>query len=318
MIPAYNAETDLGQCLDGLSAQQTDHTLELIVVDDGSSDGTAELARAHGARVICQENAGPATARNRGAREASGEVLVFTDSDCRPLPEFVEQLLRPMAADEVDAVKGAYVTDQRGLGPRFAQAEFENRYRLLARAARIDFVDSYAMAIRRELFLELNGFDESFPVANNEDTEFSYRLASAGHQIVFAPRARTAHRHRATLWQYLKLKVGRGYWRMVVYRKFPGKAVSDSYTPQTLKLQILLAPLALLLSAVAPLWQPAAWAGAAAWTVFVLSCLPLALTNLRRDPLVALLSPALCLLRALAFVCGIGGWLIFSHKKELA
>ncbi len=298
-----------------LSTEASTQALEVIVVDDGSTDGTGSLAEAAGVRVIRQDNTGPAGARNRGAREATGELLIFTDSDCQPLPGCIERLAAPIVDGRADAAKGAYLTDQRGLGPRFAQAEFENRYRKLSRQDTIDFVDSYAMAIRRDLFLELDGFDESFPVANNEDTEFSYRLSTAGHRIVFVPEARLLHRHRPTLWSYLVLKAGRGYWRMVVYRRFPRKAISDSYTPQMLKLQILLAPTLLGLSLALTCWPLAGWGLMGALALFGLSCMPLVRTNFRRDWLVALLCPLLCFLRALAFCWGICWWCLTPEKE---
>jgi hypothetical protein len=87
------------------------------------------------------------------------------------------------------------------------------------------------------------GFDHSFRKANNEDVEFSYRLSESGYRIAFAPEARVLHEHDERWIAYAGTKVRRGYWRMVAYRRHPGKGLRDSYTPQLLKLQ---APLAVL------------------------------------------------------------------------
>ena len=79
----------------------------------------------------------------------------------------------------------------------------------------------------------MRGFDESFPVANNEDTDLSYRIAAAGHVMVFNPDAVVSHlRHPDSLRRYIRQKFWRGYWRMIVYRRHPGKMVKDTYTPR--------------------------------------------------------------------------------------
>ena len=96
IIPAYNAEATLGRCLSSLHRQSRPPD-EIIVVDDGSTDGTAKVAQRHGARIISQGNAGPAAARNVGARAASGEVLLFTDADCAPTCDWVECMVLPFS-----------------------------------------------------------------------------------------------------------------------------------------------------------------------------------------------------------------------------
>ena len=123
---------------------------------------------------------------------------------------------------------------------RFAQVEFEERFDMLKRVGTIDMVDTYSAGFRKEIFLKMGGFDTSFPVANNEDTEFSYRMSKLGYRMVFNPDAIVYHlNHPDTIRKYARLKFWRGYWRMVVYKKFPDKMLKDTYTPQTLKLQIL-------------------------------------------------------------------------------
>src|SRR5690242_11425167 len=82
IVPAYNASATIGRTLEALSRQNCFQTYEVIVVDDGSHDKTAEIVRSFAsAKYIRQDNAGPASARNHGARLAQGEYLAFTDSD---------------------------------------------------------------------------------------------------------------------------------------------------------------------------------------------------------------------------------------------
>ncbi|MCI5159223.1 MAG: glycosyltransferase, partial [Candidatus Electrothrix sp. AUS1_2] len=186
------------------------------------------------------ENQGPATARNVGVSLAKGDLIFFTDADCVPDPDWLEEMSAPFERPEIAAVKGAYHTEQKDIIARFAQVEFEERFALLKQQESIDMVDTYSAGFRREIFLGLGGFDTRFPKADNEDTEFSYRMAEHGHTMVFTHRALVRHlNHPDSVLRYLRLKFSRGYWRLMVYRLHPERAIKDSYTPQTLKLQIL-------------------------------------------------------------------------------
>ncbi len=167
IIPAYNASRTLGDSLAALEAQTVlREQYEVIVVDDGSTDDTGAVAASFPVHLIQQANRGPAAARNRGAREARGAVLVFTDADCVPCKDWLAEMVQPLADAGTVAVKGAYRTRQRSWVARFAQIEFEERYDLLQRSTRIDMVDTYAAAYRKDVFLKLGGFDEAFPAPN--------------------------------------------------------------------------------------------------------------------------------------------------------
>jgi len=96
IIPAYNAEKAIKECLSSLTNQSLSRNkYEIIVVDDGSTDRTCEIAKKYKVNVISQGNGGPAVARNRGAREARGDILIFTDSDCIADKDFIEKMIKP-------------------------------------------------------------------------------------------------------------------------------------------------------------------------------------------------------------------------------
>ncbi len=276
VVPAYNAEGMLPGCLESLANQTIVRSAyEIIVVDDGSTDRTADAAAEAGAdRVLRCEHRGPAAARNAGIAQARGQIVLFTDADCEPVPDWLARMLRPLQVAEVSGVKGSYKTRQREVVARLAQCEFEERYDRLERLAVIDFVDSYAAAFRIAALREIGGFDPAFPRANNEDVDLSYRLAEHSHKLVFNRSAVVYHRHVASWCAYARLKARRGYWRMLVYRLHPQKAIHDSYTPQLLKAQVLLtyaiAGLAVLSAA-----RPAlAWGAAAGLATLLLSAWP--------------------------------------------
>src|SRR5262249_38870595 len=183
-------------CLEALRRQDCTQRFEVIVVSDGSTDGTVEILRRFPeAKVIKQANAGPAAARNHGAQEGLGEILVFTDDDCEPLANWLTKMLEPFADPDVVATKGIYQTRQREIAARFVQIEYQDRYRLMSREPTIDFIDTYSAAFRRARFLEIGGFDTSFPVACAEDAELSYRMSTKGWKMVFTPEAIVYHLH---------------------------------------------------------------------------------------------------------------------------
>ena len=323
IVPVFNGARVVDACLDALAQQTVPLAqFEIIMVDDGSSDGTAERVAEWAGRhsyvavaVLRQGHAGPASARNRGALAARGPILLFTDADCRPVPGWMAALLAGFDTPDPPAgLMGVYRTDQTDLAGRFAQLEFEDRYARMSQSQQLDVVATYSAAFQRDLFLAEGGFDPGFPKANNEDVEFSYRLSEQGHQMRFAPGAQVYHHHAKTWLRYAQTKTGRGYWRTIVYRRYPGKALKDTYTPQVLKLQILLAPLAALGVAAALLHRRVGWTALAA--PFLATTLPFVRFAARRDPLVAAVSPWGLWLRSIAFAAGVAAGSVTNLRGQ--
>lgn len=314
VIPARNAAQLLPTCLAAISAQtMPSSAFEVIVVDDGSTDDTANVAQRHGATCFLQPHKGPAAARNRGANRARGRVVVFTDADCRPEPNWLETMVQALDSGEkngVVGVQGRYATDQQRLVARFAQAEFEDRYDLMHAAPTIDLVATYSAAYQRDIFLKVGGFDERFPQADNEDTELSYRLVTKGHALALAPQAVVRHQHPASLKRYLKLKFSRGYWRTQVYRLYPGKALKDRYTTAPVKLGTLAAMgwVTGTLTGLAALpLLGGGLLGASQLCLAVMLALswPLTAKNWRKNRAVGAITPIMVVLRGVALGCGV-------------
>jgi hypothetical protein len=220
-------------------------------------------------------------------------------------------MLAPFGDLEVVGAKGVYRTRQKSLVARFVQIEYEDRYRLMSAAHSIDFVDTYSAAFQRERFLELNGYDTSFPVACAEDIELSYRMSNSSWKMKFAPEAIVYHTHPGTLRAYLAKKYKFAFWRVMAVSKNPRKGIKDSHTPQLMKLQLLFAP-ALLSAALLDVTTRANMpASAVVIGLFFLSTLPFAIRAFREDPVVSILSPALLALRACAQVVGVIGGLAY-------
>jgi glycosyltransferase involved in cell wall biosynthesis len=272
IIPAWNAAATLGRCLAALRAQRESITppLEIIVVDDASTDETAAIALAAGVRLISLPvNGGRSVARNAGAAAAGGEILLFTDADCEPAAGWVEAMLAPFADPAVVGVKGAYLCCQREPVARFTQLELEEKYAVLAQERQISFIDTYSAGYRRDAFRAAGGFDPALTYSMLEDQDLSFRLAASGAQMRFAPQARVWHRHVTGAWPYYRRKFVIGRSKHAILQRHPERTFSDSRTPLTLRLQFALALLLTLLllpALIVPPLRRLWWAALAALT----------------------------------------------------
>ncbi len=316
IVPVYNGAATIVRCLDALARQSVlpDH-YEIIVVDDGSKDQTSLVVRGwigkqpelH-IRLLQQPNGGPGAARNSGAQAANAPLLLFTDADCAPSPTWIESISAPFADESVTGSKGTYRTEQRELAPHFVQAEYEDRYDRMVGRERIDFIDTYSAAYRRDVFLENGGFDPALFIC--EDQEFSFRLAQKGYRLVFTPDAAVTHLHDDSLLEYFRRKYSIGYWKALLTRWHPDRMVQDSHTPQVLKLQIVLvgALLGAVMLALAGLLWPIFnwmwWGVATVMLVFLATGLPFLHKLGQRSAALAFFGVPMLFTRALALGCG--------------
>jgi glycosyltransferase involved in cell wall biosynthesis len=189
VIPAFNAERTLAAVLEALTSDP-ERPDEIIVVDDRSTDRTAEIARAYGARVVEGARIGYAGgARNRGWDAATGDLVVFLDADAVPLPGFGGGVRR--AAREFP---GAIVGCARRFAPHtvwswVAHLQIETPYLERGSPRDVPFVSSYCMLVPRTLDLR---FDESY---GGEDALFCADALDRGLRLVFDPRYAALHEH---------------------------------------------------------------------------------------------------------------------------
>ncbi|RPJ47786.1 MAG: glycosyltransferase, partial [Candidatus Latescibacterota bacterium] len=202
---------------------------EVIVVDDGSSDRTADAATLAGARVVRRPNGGPAAARNSGWREATGEMVFFTDSDCYASEDCTSRLARLLRDPRAGAAGGSYAAaNPDAFLARAVQEEIALRHRKMKREVR--FLGSFNLAVRRSVLEEVGGFDEQYRRASGEDNDLSYRIRKRGYRLLFDPEARVGHLHPEKTGRYLAEQARHGYWRMRLYRDHPERMRGDDYS----------------------------------------------------------------------------------------
>jgi GT2 family glycosyltransferase len=207
IVPTYNRPDQLDRCLGALAAQQGGE-FEVVVVDDGSAVAVEPICLRHGPRIRCirQENSGPGPARNTGASAARGEFLAFTDDDCLPRPDWLLRL-REAHGGRPERMVGGLVVN--GLpADRFASAsqalcDFLYDY-FRAADGQAPFFTSNNIAMAKEAFARLGGFDTTFRTAAAEDRDLGIRWREMGGDLVFCPDAIVDHFHHMTL---------RRFWR---------------------------------------------------------------------------------------------------------
>lgn len=232
IIPAYNAEKTIFSCVDAVLHQQgSGFEMDVIVVDDGSSDATADILKTF-ERVTCvsQPNSGPAAARNHGARLAKGDILFFTDSDCVPRLDWISTMLPYFDSSEVDVAAGSYgIANPESLLARCVHQEIVYRHDTLM-GEWIDVFGGYNVAVRAAVFRAIGGFDEGYRFPSGEDNDLSYRLCQAGRKIRFVKQAKVDHAHPVCVRRYLYEQFRHGYWRAQIYRVYPAMMRGDGYT----------------------------------------------------------------------------------------
>ncbi len=178
VVPVYNRERYLPECLDSILAQRA-HVREVLVVDDGSSDGSAAVAQGYGAPVRClsQRNAGAAAARNRGIEAATGEYIAFLDSDDLWVADKLAHQLGAFAAEPaLDVVFGA---TEQFVSP---ELDAEARARLQCPAGAMPGYLAGAMLARRHVFERAGLFDPQWRIG--EFIDWYVRAREAGMQSV--------------------------------------------------------------------------------------------------------------------------------------
>ena len=304
VIPAFNAASTIHACLDALR-HQTHYPDEIIVVDDGSTDDTAHIASHFGAKVVSQENRGPAAARNTGVSNANGEIVLFTDADCAPSIDWVECMIRPFEDVGISGAKGVYRTQTRNMVGRFVQQEYESKYFRLKHQQYIDFIDTYSAAYRRSVLLENNGFDEYFRLPSVEDQELSFRLARKGYRFVMASDAAVYHAHDQSLSEYIHRKFAIGYWKAIMLRWLPEKTLSDSHTSSEQRPQIILFGLAVISMVMGMVWSISYVLAILFLTILVTLSVRLYRQIVMSDRKVILLAPWLVIVRSAALAVGL-------------
>jgi glycosyltransferase involved in cell wall biosynthesis len=221
VVCAYNAERTLEECLDSLRRLRYPE-FEVIVVDDGSTDGTRAIAERYPEfRLISHENRGLSVARNEGILAARGSIVAFTDSDCAVDPDWLTYLVHRLQSDDFAAVGGPNLPppDDHWVPEVVARSPGGPTHVLLT-DHEAEHIPGCNMAFWRDRLLEVGSFDPIFRTAG-DDVDACWRLQNAGYRIGFSAAALVWHRRRNTVRAYLRQQQGYGRAEALLYFKHP-------------------------------------------------------------------------------------------------
>jgi glycosyltransferase involved in cell wall biosynthesis len=222
VVCAYNAAATLGECLDHLCALDYPG-LEAIVVDDGSTDASAEIARRYPVKLIEAEWGGLSAARNAGCMAATGEIVAYLDADAFPSPEWPYYLALGFDAPEVVGAGGPNLPPPGcGLVAQQVARAPGGPVHVLFTDDRAEHVPGCNMAFWRDTLIEVGVFDPVY-VAAGDDVDLCWRVLDGGGEIAFHPAALVWHHPRDSRKGYLRQQRGYGKAEALVAARHPNR-----------------------------------------------------------------------------------------------
>jgi mycofactocin glycosyltransferase len=314
VVPVRNGERWLADVLDAILAQRGRRPFEVIVIDDGSEDGSRALLDTRyvspDVRVVDGPSRGAAAALNAGIQLAQYPFIAQIDQDVVVEAGWLETLLDAMAEGDVGAAQGYYETDRQApMTARVMGLDLEQRYAAIEGSA-TDHVCTGNVVYRAAAIRATGLFDEN--LGYGYDNDMSYRLAQRGYRLRFCRTARSRHEWRSGLMSYLVQQYGFGYGRVDVVARHHWRFSGDAVSPAGMMLH----PLLMLVAACTVVTGALAGRALVALSVAALIVSGLAFERLvagcraalvYRDP-AALAFPALHIVRDVVWVMAMVVW----------
>ena len=171
VIPVYNEEKDIGDCLKSLK-KQAYKDIEIIIVDDGSTDNTIKIVEKYNIKILDQNHQGPGAARNLGAKNASGNILIFIDADMTFDEDYLKNLIKPILEDKTGKIIGTTHDYEIATNTNNVWSALWGKIRISKEIANTITI---FRAIRKDKFLELGGFDPKYGYADDQTFWFKYK-----------------------------------------------------------------------------------------------------------------------------------------------
>lgn len=206
VVPFFNSSKTLHACLKKiLNSDYPD--FEVIAVDDGSTDNSAEIVKEFPVKLIrLKKNSGPAKARNTGAKKALGEIIVFVDSDVLINKENLSLFKKTFEGNpKISCVQAIYSDSNRYRNFATRYQDYYHIYTFgVLREGMIPTVASYNFAIKRDVFEKLGGFDENIKSPSVEDDDLGHRLSKGGYEIFLNKKISCQHLNHTSVKKLLK------------------------------------------------------------------------------------------------------------------
>jgi GT2 family glycosyltransferase len=222
IVCTYNGARTIRQCLDALAGLQYPN-YEVIVVDDGSTDLTAEIVAESGVRLISTDNRGLSSARNIGLRAATGEIVAYVDDDAYPDPHWLSYLVHTFRSTDHAGVGGPnLLPPDDGLVARCVAHSPGGPTHVLLTDQVAEHIPGCNMAFRAKRLREVGAFDRQFRIAG-DDVDVCWRLQQSGYTLGFHPAAVVWHHRRGSVRGYLRQQLNYGRAEAMLEAKWPEK-----------------------------------------------------------------------------------------------
>ncbi|WP_164084927.1 glycosyltransferase [Pseudazoarcus pumilus] len=222
IVPVLNGASTIGDTLKGVLSQVGQpERYEVIVVDNGSADGTQDIVRQYPVRLLHCATPGASAVRNVGLNACAGDIYVNADADTLPARNWLKELLRPFSDPSTVLVGGRIISFMPKTGAeRYIERAGLFRPENSALNPRFAFVNAGNLAVRREAALAIGGWDETLHAS--EDVDFSARLVRHSRcEIRYAENAILFHRNRTDDDDLIRQAAGYGRGAARIYRRFP-------------------------------------------------------------------------------------------------
>ena len=229
VMPVHNGARSLCRALDAIIAQHDGRPIEILVVDDRSTDDSGKILATYAAEgcvtVLAGQGRGAAAAINLAIRHVRYPIVCQVDQDVVVQPGWMKRMVEALSDPDIGAVQGYYITPPGAtIWARVMGLDLQERYRRI-RGGHSDHICTGNSAYRAEALRRVNLFDETF--GYGYDNDMSYRLGAAGYRLVFCPDALSLHFWRSGAYEYLVQQYGVGYGRLDLIAKHHRHVTGD-------------------------------------------------------------------------------------------
>jgi glycosyltransferase involved in cell wall biosynthesis len=242
-IPVYNGSSTIADCLKSIQNQEYSNK-EIIVIDDGSTDNSGEIAKQYADVVITQENKGKAITRNIGAKASTGEIIAFIDSDCIAPSDWLSKSVKNLSEDGVRCCGGGYLVESEGnFIEQFAGLELYFRRENLPKFVNTLVTNNFVCY--KDIFNKVGGFPEN-NFNYSHDMELSYQISKIT-KIIWDHDNPVIHHHRSVLKNYLKQQYNFSKNVIISYVRIPKLIVIKTHHDIKLKIEFISSVILLML-----------------------------------------------------------------------
>ena len=231
IVPVYNGSDTIGSCIEHLeNIDYPEEKYEIIIVDNNSNDNTRDIIQKYNVKYLFEEKKGQGAARNLGVAHAKGDIVGFIDADCLVEKNWVSEVEKSFKNRTTSAVIGLCDHTTKNITSEMYVQDYEKDWE--RRSISEDQVSAIAganFAMKKDIFLELGGFDEDFLV--QEDIELGYRMTNNGHTIMRNPNLKVKHLYSDDLDTLINKMCKYGYYEYMIFKKYMNNSNIRSLMP---------------------------------------------------------------------------------------